>query len=426
MTVEVEKVLSDIIRIQSVNPPGGETAVAVYLKNLFDEHKIPSEIIEPLPGRGSFVATFGSCGKSMLFLSHADVVPVGNGWNFDSFSGEIRDGFVHGRGAIDCKGLVAAEACAFISLVESGKLKGKLIFAAMADEEAGGVNGAGYITEKYPEKVKADFAINEGAEPITINGKEYQNLSIGEKAPSWLKIRTRGIAGHGSRPVLESNAIVKMARVISALANYKPAVILTPETKRLIQTVAEIYGTNIGLDAKKLDSNLKQLPDTSLVVYLMAITRMTVSPNIIKGGIKTNIVPDLCEAEVDIRVLPGQDWSYVLKEIRPLVGDAEIEPLQVDTASFSEVDNKYYELIESTLKELTGNNLILPSVTTGSTDSKYMRKLGIPSYGTGVITLNPDQAMKNSVHGVNEKIDVASLQLKTKFLQRVAEKYLCG
>lgn len=424
MVLQVEKVLSDIIRIQSVNPPGGETAVAEYLKKLFDEHKIPCEIIEPLPGRGNFIATSGSGSKSMLFLSHTDVVPVGNGWDFDPFSGEIKDRFVHGRGAIDCKGLVAAEACAFINLVESGKLKGKLIFAAVADEEAGGTNGAGYITKTYPDKVRADFAINEGAQPIKINGKEYQSVGIGEKALSWLKLTTRGIAGHGSVPILENNAVVKMAKVIIALANYQPTIILTPETKRLIQSVAEIYGHNISLDVKGLDNDLRKLPDIYLMIYLMVITRMTLSPNVVYGGIKTNIVPDVCEAQVDIRVLPGQDWNYVLKELRPLVGDAEIEPIIVDTSNFSGVDSKYYKLIESTLKESIGNNPVMPFICTGATDSRFMLKIGVPSYGIDVVTLN--SAIINSVHGVNEKIDIASLQLKTNFLQKVAEKYLGG
>jgi len=251
MTVQVEKVLSDIIRIRSVNPPGGETAVAEYLKKLFDEYKIPNEIIESAPGRGSFIATFGKGPKSLLFLSHTDVVPVGGGWSFEPFSGEIKGGFVHGRGAIDCKGMAAAEACAFINLVSSGKLKGRLIFAALADEEVGGALGAGYITGKYPEKLRADFAINEGAEPIRINSKVYHNLSIGEKAPSWIKLKTRGIAGHGSSPVLEFNAVVKMAKAINALANYQPKIVLTPETRRLIQTIADIYGYKVKINEQR-------------------------------------------------------------------------------------------------------------------------------------------------------------------------------
>ncbi len=424
MSLQVEKVLSDIIRIQSVNPPGGETAVAEYLKKLFDEYQIPNEIIESRPGRGSFIASYGKGTKSLLFLSHTDVVPVGEGWSFNPFSGEIKDGFVHGRGAIDCKGMVAAETCAFINLVNSDKIKGKLIFAAVADEEVGGALGAGYITEKFPEKIRADFSINEGAEPIKINGHPYHSLSIGEKAPSWIRLKTKGIAGHGSSPVLEYNAAVKMARVITGLAGYQPKIVLTPETMRLIQTIADIHGLRVQINENNIDETIKKFNDRSLAVYLRVITRMTISPNVIHGGTKTNIVPDTCEAEVDIRVLPNQNFDYVLREIKPFIGDSAVEPLQVHTASFSGVDNDYYKLIETTLKEFVGNNPVLPSVCTGATDSRYLREIGVPAYGTGVITLNCDPALEGSVHGVNEKIDIASLQLKTRFLKKLATKYL--
>ncbi|MFC1978227.1 M20/M25/M40 family metallo-hydrolase, partial [Chloroflexota bacterium] len=136
--MEIESLLSKLIQIQSVNPPGGETEVARYLKHLFDEYQVPNEIIESTPGRGSFLAYLGEGEKSLLYLSHTDVVPASEGWSFNPFSGEISDGFIHGRGALDCKGLVAAEAFAVLQLASSTKLEGRLIFAATADEEAGG------------------------------------------------------------------------------------------------------------------------------------------------------------------------------------------------------------------------------------------------------------------------------------------------
>ncbi|MDD5289158.1 MAG: M20/M25/M40 family metallo-hydrolase [Dehalococcoidales bacterium] len=224
----VENILSDLIKIQSVNPPGGETAVAQYLKRLFDRHHIPSEIIEPEPGRGSFIACLGEGERKLLYLSHTDVVPASEGWDFPPFSGDIKDGFVHGRGAIDCKGMVAAEACAVIRLSQTTKLKGKLIFAATADEEVGGALGAGILAEKYPDKIRADFVINEGAEPLSMNGKTHHSLSVGEKGPAWMKLTAAGISSHGSVPVPGQNAVVKMAKVINGLADYKPRVILTP------------------------------------------------------------------------------------------------------------------------------------------------------------------------------------------------------
>jgi acetylornithine deacetylase/succinyl-diaminopimelate desuccinylase-like protein len=420
----VEEILSALIKIQSVNPPGGETKAAQYLKHLFDQYRIPNEIIEPEPGRASFVAHIGEGEKKLLYLSHTDVVPASDGWDFPPFSGEIKDGFVHGRGAIDCKGLAAVEACAVIQLAQTAHLNGELIFAATADEEVGGALGAGILSEKYPDKIRADFAINEGDEPLTINGKTYHSISVGEKGPAWMKLTAKGISSHGSVPVSEHNAVVKMAKVIIGLAQYQPHIVLTPQTKSLLQTIAQLDGINDEINVANADDILRKLRDNTVLPYLSAITRMTISPDVIHGGVKTNIVPDSCEAQVDIRILPGQSWEYVLNELKEILGDVQAEPLQYHLPSFSSSDSKYYHLVEETLKEYVGDGPILQTISTGATDSRYLREMGIPSYGIGVLTLNMDKALSDSVHGKNEKIDVASLRLKTDFLIKLAKKYL--
>jgi acetylornithine deacetylase/succinyl-diaminopimelate desuccinylase-like protein len=420
----VEEILSDLIKIQSVNPPGGETKAARYFKQLFDQYRIPNEIIEPEPRRASFVAHLGEGEKKLLYLSHTDVVPASDGWDFPPFSGEIKDGFVHGRGAIDCKGLAAVEACAVIQLAQTAHLNGELIFAATADEEVGGALGAGILSEKYPDKIRADFAINEGDEPLTINGKTYHSISVGEKGPAWMKLTAKGISSHGSVPVSEHNAVVKMAKVIIGLAQYQPHIVLTPQTKSLLQTIAQLDGINDEINVANADDILRKLRDNTVLPYLSAITRMTISPDVIHGGVKTNIVPDSCEAQVDIRILPGQSWEYVLNELKEILGDVQAEPLQYHLPSFSSSDSKYYHLVEETLKEYVGDGPILQTISTGATDSRYLREMGIPSYGIGVLTLNMDKALSDSVHGKNEKIDVASLRLKTDLLIKLAKKYL--
>jgi len=423
--MNVENILSELIRIESVNPPGGETAVAIYLKKLFDGYGIPCEVIESAPGRGSFVATLGEGTKSMLFLSHIDVVPVSEGWSFKPFSGEIKDGFVYGRGALDCKGLAAAEAFAMLTLAQTAQLKGKLIFAATADEEAGGGMGAQFIARKSPEKLRADFCVNEGAEaPMTINGKPCHFISIGEKSPCWMSVRTTGVAGHGSVPYLPNNAVVKMAKVIDALAAYKSRVVLTPEARHLIQSIADLTGFGKKVAVANLEELLGTLEDRDLASYLRAITRMTVSPNVVRGGIKTNIVPDWCEAEIDIRILPGQDREYAVSQIKPLLGDAEIGTIQYSLPTISPTDTPAYTLVVDTMKEFLGNAPVLPTLCAGATDSRYTRELGIPSYGIGMMTYRIDTAMKASVHGKDEKLDVQSLRLKSDMLVALAKKYL--
>jgi len=423
--VKIENILSDLIRIESVNPPGGEIGVATYLKKLFDQQKIPCEIIESSPGRASFIATLGEGKRSLLYLSHADVVPVSDGWSFPPFSGEIKDGFVHGRGALDCKGLVAAEAFAMLTLAQTTRLKGKLIFAATADEETGGKMGAQYLAENFPDKIRADFAVNEGAEaPVSVNGKPCHFISVGEKGPSWLRLKTKGVAGHGSIPYLPNNAVAKMAKVLNSLANYTPRVVLTPEVKHLIQSLAELTGFRKEVNDGNLNELFSHLKDVSLSAYLSAITRMTISPNVVHGGMKTNIVPDSCQAEVDIRILPGQNKKYVLNELKSILGDTEIETIQYHAPTLSSADTDAYRLITDTLKECLGEVSVLPTICAGATDSRYMRKMGIPSYGIGMMTFKIDPAMKASVHGKDEKLDIESLHVKSDFLVRLAKKYL--
>jgi acetylornithine deacetylase/succinyl-diaminopimelate desuccinylase-like protein len=151
---------------------------------------------------------------------------------------------------------------------------------------------------------------------------------------------------------------------------------------------------------------------------------MTISPDVIHGGVKTNIVPDICEAQIDIRILPGQSWEYVINELKEILGDVKTESLQYHMPSFSSADSIYFRLVEETLKEFVGGAPILQTVCTGATDSRYLREMGVPSYGTGVMTLNMDPSLSDSVHGKNEKIDVASLRIKTDFLIKLAKKYL--
>jgi len=423
--MNVETILSDLIRIESVNPPGGEIGVATYLKKLFDQQKIPNEIIESEPGRASFIATLGDGKRSLLYLSHEDVVPVSDGWSFPPFSGDIKDGFVYGRGALDCKGLVAAEAFAMLTLAQTTRLKGKLIFAATADEEVGGGLGAQYLANNFPDKLKADFAINEGAEDsININGKLCHLISVGEKGPSWLKLKTKGVAGHGSKPNLSNNAVVKMARVINNLSNYKPRIVLIPELNQLFQSIVELTDFNNEVNGSNLDDLLSNLKDDSFSAYLRAITRMTISPNVVHGGVKTNIIPDSCQAEVDIRILPGQNKKYVLDELKSILAGVEIETIQYHAPSLTSTDTRAYHLITDILRESLGEMPILPTICAGATDSRYMRKIGIPSYGIGMVTHNIDPAMKASAHGKDEKLDIESLRVKSDFLVRLAKKYL--
>ncbi len=431
MPLAPEKILSDLIRINSSNPPGNETAVGRYLKKLFADAGLASEIIEPEEGRGSFVARIGSGPKKLLYLSHSDVVPVGDGWDFEPFSGEIKNGIIHGRGALDCKDLMAAQVSAALQLVEEkAPLRGELIITATADEEMGGRLGAGYLTDHHADLIKADYAVNEGADhPIIIDGKMVYFLQVGEKGTAWCTLKSRGTSGHGSIPSLADNAVVKMSRAVTRLHNYRAAVVVIPEMEKLLRELAALCKIKVDrtLGPDQVDALLEELPlDKPFVEALRAMTRMTVSPNAIRGGSKTNIVPDYCEADIDIRILPGQDCEYVESELRQVISkDIEIEFNEYRAPTFSSSDLPFYKLMEELTLDMAGKDaLVLPGISTGSTDSKYIRSAGIPAYGIGHMSEGFDPKARTTVHGRNERTDTASLQMKTAFLKELALQYL--
>ncbi len=425
-----EKILSDLIRIDSSNPPGNETVVAHYLKDLFQKAGVEGEIVEPEEGRGSFIVRIGSGPKNVLYLSHSDVVPAGDGWDFEPFSGEIKDGVVYGRGALDCKDLMAAQVSAALELIEEkAPLQGELIIAATADEEKGGRLGTGYLLENYPDKLRADFAVNEGADqPVIKSGKIIYFLQVGEKGTAWCTMKARGKSGHGSIPTLADNAVVKLSRAVTRLNNYWAETVLISEVERLFKSLAELFGIDKNLvQPTEIDNFLEKLPlGKGFVESLRSMTRMTVSPNIIQGGTKTNIVPDYCEASVDIRIMPGQDCEYVESELRPVVGrDIEIDFNEYRPPTFSSSEEPYYKLMEEiTLEQGGPGALCLPVISAGSTDSKFLRSAGIPAYGIGHMDKNFDGEARTTIHGRNERIDTASLHLKTAFLKELARRYL--
>lgn len=423
-----EEILADLIRIPSVNPPGGESAVALYLKSIFDQAGIPNEIVEPAQGRGSFLAHWGEGPRKLLFLSHTDVVPPGEGWDFDPFAGEIKDGFVYGRGALDCKGLVAAEAAAMLSLAREASLKGTLIFAATADEEKGGNYGIKELLRNHREKIAADFAVNEGAEePLRWGEQTIYFFQVGEKGIAWSKLKTKGVACHGSTPALGENAILRMVEALNALCAYRPEVVFLPEQEALFKVLATLKGEE-GKEGRALLTTLVpsfQKSNPEFGAFLEAITRLTISPNVIKGGIKTNMVPDSCEVEVDIRVLPGQDRLYVQRVLQSILpSTVEVTVTDYFPSSSSPVTTLYYRLLEETLQEICGEVACVPTFCPGATDSRFLRQAGIPAYGISVLAQDFDSVLRRTVHGKNERIDVKSLRQETAFLIALARRYL--
>lgn len=421
-----EQVLSDLIRINTVNPPGNETVAARYLQELCAGYGLAGEVLESEPGRGSFILRLGEGKKRMLWLAHTDVVPAGEGWDFDPFGGEIRNGFVLGRGAMDCKSLVAAQICAALQLHSRGELNCTLIVAAVADEERGGTHGIRYLLTRHRDKIEADLAVNEGAEePVRIGDKTVYFLQVGEKGTAWCHLTARGLSCHGSVPTLGDNAVVRMARALVRLADYQPPLMLIPAVEQLLTEMARLLGRRVEKwDAAAVDSLLAAIPERTFAEYLRACTRMTVSPNVVEGGQATNIVPDHCQARVDIRILPGQTREEVYHLVERLVGPGvEVEMPDYCAPTFSPADSEHFLLLKRVLARVTDNAPCLPCLSTGATDSRWLRQAGIPAYGVAVLAPSSDPGLRGTVHGRNERIDLASLKLLTEFFVELGRAY---
>jgi acetylornithine deacetylase/succinyl-diaminopimelate desuccinylase-like protein len=437
-TVSPEVILSSLIRIDTTNPPGNETPAALFLYELFNQAGVDCEVLESANGRGNFLASLGADDPSaprLLILSHLDVVPPGGGWSFDPFTGEIRQGFVRGRGALDCKGMVAAEAAAMLSLARVHRatpLRGKLIFAATADEERGGRNGIQYLIRNHCSRIAADFVVNEGAEePLRLGKETFYFIQTGEKGLAWSTLRARGASAHGSQPSLGSNAIITMSRTLARIGNYRPEVVLIPEVRLLLNTLADRRGWQEPLNTQNLDRFLATWDDRGFAASLEAMTRLTVSPNVIRGGLKTNVVPDLCEVETDIRVLPGQDRAYVLAELQKCAGKRiEIDMPTFHPASSTSSDTPYYRVIEEAIIRTCGSAgsgqqvTCLPMLSTGATDSRFLRQAGFLCYGAEVLAPDFLPELRLTIHGADERIDIASLHYFTGFFFHLARLYL--
>ncbi len=342
--------LRGLIRIPSVNPPdggtdvaagrdprGGEAAAARYCAEVLEGAGIASEVIELTPGRGSCVARLAASGPAteppLVLLCHIDVVPVdAEAWTRDPFGAELVDGVVWGRGAIDMKNMVAMELAVMLALRRSGAdLRRDVIFAAVADEEAGGEHGARGLVEQRPELFHdaagrpAAAALNEvGGYSITLGGRRFYTIQVAEKGIAWTRLRTTGTTGHGSMPH-DANAAIRLARAVTALAAdqaERPARVIEVVGDFLralgLGSVAELAETDPAGASAALED---RVADPVLRRSIDAMLRDTVTPTVLHAGKKVNVIPGAGEAEVDIRTLPGTDQAALLAQLQALVGD---------------------------------------------------------------------------------------------------------
>lgn len=431
---ETANFLSELIKINTSNPPGNEINAARYLSEFLKSTGIKTEIIESAPGRGNFIARLKgkNHGPRLLLLSHLDVVPARpQEWELDPFGGLIKDGFIWGRGALDCKHLVTMEVF-ILKLLAEERLpqRGDLILAATADEEMGGKWGVKWLVENCYDKIAADYVINEGAgPPLKIRGKEIYTIQTAEKGPLWIKIRVGGIPGHASLPGIGDNAILKMNQIIQRLQQFPVRIHLHPVVREFSQGIAEVLKFPGSVEEPNLEEFIDWVSsiEPSLAVLMRAMTRTTLTPTIIQGGTKENVIPSNCELTLDCRIMPGETPDLIMKNLREALCGIESLNLEIEKGNppnESSAETGFFHLVREVITKYTPGSRVLPLMLTGATDSRYLRPRAV-CYGVEPMKADlPPEEMMRMVHGINERISIDNLIFGTSVLYEIVRRFL--
>src|SRR5262245_47375319 len=428
-TVEL---LQQLIRNECVNDgrqeSGQEVRSVDVLTNFLEGRGLDLATYEPTPGRGSLVARIEGSdpdAPTLCLCGHTDVVPVTpSHWSRDPFGGELVDGEVWGRGAIDMLNLTVTMAVAMRALADSAfRPRGPIVYAAVADEEAGGLHGAKWLLDHERDAVGVDYLITESG-GLVRNGPRGQTVTVtvAEKGLAWHKLRITGSPGHGSMPFGVDNALVKTAEVIRRLAAYRPRPVLSDLWRAYVENETWPSDDMVPalLDPERVDAAVAELePRTAKLAH--ACIHTTFSPNVVHGGVKTNVIPDAVELEVDIRTLPGEDEAAVRAHLDAALGDlaGEVEisssPQGATPASASPTGTPLWDALDRVTRRAYPDATLLPRLTVGGTDARFWREAGATAYGFGLFSPEVTfEDLSTRFHGVDERIDVASLVLTTQ------------
>jgi acetylornithine deacetylase/succinyl-diaminopimelate desuccinylase-like protein len=425
---ETTDLLQHLIRNQCVNDGTPASGHEMRSVNTLEAYlRVPGleiERYEPAPGRGSLVVRIEGTDKSapsLHLMGHTDVVPVTpSGWRNDPFGGELIDGEVWGRGAIDMLDVTASMAVALRKLLTGGfKPKGTLVYSAVADEEALGTYGAQWLTEHKWDEVKTDYLVTEfGGVRLPIGSGAKLLMMTAEKGSQWTRLRVKGTPGHGSMPYKSDNALVKASELITRIARYKAPLHLQDLWKGFVEGIDLPAVQRIALTTPAtFDAALDRLPP-GVDKMMYAATRTTLSPNIAHSGMKVNIIPDSAEVQVDIRTLPGDDGENVRAMLREAAGDlwkdVEIVEEGSNPATSSPIDTPLWKALTKVSQRLVPDATTVPFLIVGATDARFFRRKGVVAYGYGLLSDRiPFGEFSTLFHGNNERIDQESLGLMT-------------
>lgn len=431
MGTEAVGVLQQYLRINTTNPPGNELETARFLKAFLEKEGIEAQILDTAElgaGRANLYARLKGSGskRAIALVQHMDVVPVTPAyWTVPAFSGEIRDGFVYGRGALDMKGQGVAHLMALVALKRSGvPLTRDIVFIANADEELGST-GALVFVDRHPELLRdVEYLITEGGANVYRDGRlSYYSVGVAEKRTFWQRLVVKGTPSHGSRPT-RANPVPRLVAALDRIARYETPLHVTPGVDKFFRDISRNYS---GQQAAWLSDVRTALGDPRARewilsdVYWNAILRNTISLTGLAGSNKTNVIPAEASAEVDVRLLPDQNPDSVLATLRRIVADTAVrfETLLEPKAPFeSPVNTDLFRAVERAARERDPRGFVTSSMMTGATDRPSYRKLGIVVYGVDPFKVEAADEQRG-VHGNDERLSVANVGFGVRFLYDV-------
>jgi len=433
---EAQGWLNDLIKINTTNPPGNEQEAAKYIAGILEKEGITPELLQVAPGRSAVVARLRSSAladpsKSLLLVAHMDVVGVDRPkWTVDPFAASIKDGYLYGRGAIDDKGMLAANLAAFIALKRSMMhLNRDVIFLATDDEEQGGDASIKILIAKYWDKFAAGYALNEGGTVILKNGKvQYVAVQASEKVAVNVAVIARGPSGHASMPT-KDNAVIHLAAAVSKIGGYSAPVYFTTIVRRYFEQLAVLEDDEIGKWMRSLDTPdrgehaQKVISDASPLWNSMM--RDSIAPTMLTAGVRNNVIPAEARANLNIRLLPGNTIDKLLGELTKLVNDPqvrfEVQPDAGLAAPPSSLESDFYATITKVAAQEFSGVPVLPFQSTGATDSAQLRLHNVQSYGLLPFPITEEDLKR--MHGEDERIPLASFAKGVDVLAKIVAEF---
>jgi acetylornithine deacetylase/succinyl-diaminopimelate desuccinylase-like protein len=439
VTDELVQHLCALLRLDTTNPPGNEMLAAEYLAGVLRAEGFDPLVFESAPGRGNVIARLAGSGElpPLLLYGHTDVVPAEpSQWAHPPFAGEVADGYVWGRGAVDMKNTVAQQLMVMLLLKRhQPHLRRDVIFAATADEECGGADGFGvsWLVRHHPDLLQAEFGLTEvGGYNIDLAGRRVYLVQVAEKGTCWLRVRAHGQPGHGSLPHTD-NAVLHLARALARLEKAGLPYTLTPTAAGFLDAAAHaLAGTPLHDLLRDLKNPVEatrllqvELDGHELRPFIYAMLHNTATPTRLAAGYKTNVIPSVAEAEIDGRTLPGFDSDAFLAQLRPVLGQHLEYEITMDTPPIqARHDTRLFKLIGETVRAHDREaRAVVPYLMSGATDAKYLAPLGVPTYGFAPLRLPAGLRFMEMFHAHNERVPVDGLGWGLSVLYEVVRDY---